>query len=542
MTNEEQNSRHDSGAELSEQERNALLVPNIQRLVDDFHKSEAASATTASPSRIAGRLAGAPAERRRELTADCVKRIAAESPNDIEGHLRLLTLYFLLYHLDRNAYQEHAASHARARENAIRAIEKQFPPTTASFDALDNCVRIIPRLIVRETTQEGMVVVRAFMSRIEQAIRGRRKEIPDFVASRIKAHQAVTKEQEEELAKQINVAEMIGKLNQGPAKRLQLISVGNPPRFGFQHTDGSRWYVDTLDDGAPLVALRQEGHLERMIAMPPERFMEALAANTLSRHVDSARKVAEEEGAKRHREGLQRFDIPHDVPTVRIDLIARAEFDPVAPSQLFSTMLERDILEQRYHAPRGEPPRTFECRPILFTDNPVESIRAELQRASKQYPRGFCVQCNLIAHGTPDRVAFEHAIGAADIAGLLRECGACRHLIVSGVPCFGGGLRQQMQKLFQTKEGRELATRLSLFLQTKPDTVNLATRRGRESPGATLYTYFFILGISQGRTFGEAARMADLETKRIAPIDAEALIDGELFSMSPLPIAITSVG
>ncbi len=98
--------------------------------------------------------------------------------------------------------------------------------------------------------------------------------------------------------------------------------------------------------------------------------------------------------------------------------------------------------------------------------------------------------------------------------------------------------------LEEFKKKPELAERISIFLATKPDTPssNMKLKFNSSIMNSTTGRYYLLLikHLYKGKHFGEAARQADIEAKKIDEWDAEAVINGNLITINK-PISLDNI-
>ena len=78
------------------------------------------------------------------------------------------------------------------------------------------------------------------------------------------------------------------------------------------------------------------------------------------------------------------------------------------------------------------------------------------------------------------------------------------------------------------KQSKDLQSRITLFTQTKGDIPNQMVD---PTAAGTHYYLHFMRALKEGKTWGAAARTADIEVKQYMPLDAEAVIDGRKLVM-----------
>lgn len=277
----------------------------------------------------------------------------------------------------------------------------------------------------------------------------------------------------------------------------------------------SVWRVDFTSPLNPgVVVLRDRDLPQRMVAVYTPEFLQCVNEKRVGELIGRAERAHQSEllGTER----LCSYDFPARGPLAYVRVFPHA-CDEVISSDIFSSMMRADSLKRRYGA-------RMEINPILFTDSPAEALGAEITRlhAGPARPSFFCL--DISNHGERDHIAFPNKITAADLSAIVKEFPGCRFAIRS-FACFGGGLREGFQQAM--RGDADLAARLAVFVQTKPELYNRIT-----VTSGSLYDLALVRELRDPKipTFGAAALLADLQAKLFTELDAEAIIGGELIA------------
>lgn len=284
----------------------------------------------------------------------------------------------------------------------------------------------------------------------------------------------------------------------------------NPERNGTK----TNWLIQGAHDSADIVVFRNTNNRSMMVALTKRELLEALEQSRLPDLVERARKNYREENDEENVKVIESFDLPRNEPVAYVRLFPRTFDNQTIDKGLLTANLMSIAMQRQYPNLRS--------LPILFSDTPkkdlIETIRNQRQQASP--PRHFFI--DVYSHGSRESLDFEQQLTAADIADIVRQFPEC-HFTMNTVACFGGGLNEGIQKEIKTDPA--LRRRLTVFLQTRGNVVNLASFRGEMASDYNVYLIQALLDPNV-RTYGMAARRADVEVKRYMPTDAEAIIQG----------------
>jgi hypothetical protein len=260
-----------------------------------------------------------------------------------------------------------------------------------------------------------------------------------------------------------------------------------------------------------------------LITLPFKTLIEYLEQNRASDLTKTAEVNYRNE--QKNTEQLKTYNLPTKEQSVYLRVFPR-KLDPVVRANLQPSVILCSVLRSRY--PKMETP------PILFTDRPAVELESRIGESYRAGCRFFCL--DFYSHGTPDSLTYKDTLAADQITVLLKQFPQARFQI-STIGCYGGGLRDGFMREFAKHP--DLEKRVSVFLQSKPDTPNKGgfLRKERDNadyPDARSYSTYYYLFLTQallaGKSYGEAAHFADVNSKRYIYTDPEAIIDGRLYS------------
>lgn len=251
-------------------------------------------------------------------------------------------------------------------------------------------------------------------------------------------------------------------------------------------------------------------------------FANAAEKNEEGRFFEEAIKNYESE--ERGKTTLESFDLPANGEIAHIRLFPRS-FDPVIAGNLGGAMVLSRTLSQHY----GE---RLKVRPVLFSDDPVDALTKEIEavRSGGKGPKHFVI--DIFSHGGTNNFRFDTKFTAHELVSVLERFPDCTFTIGT-IACFGAGMRKGMEKEFDRNSS--LQKRVDIFLQTKPNVRNTGPpARNRAEPEESFlgnfYQLHFMRALLEGKTYGQAVREADIETKKKSGLDAEAFINGQFIA------------
>ena len=200
-------------------------------------------------------------------------------------------------------------------------------------------------------------------------------------------------------------------------------------------------------------------------------------------------------------------------------------YDGVVSAALKDSMLLARALELRYGS-------RVQVAPVNFAVNPKLELIKDINAAGGADTFFIDLYC----HGSENHLAFRAGLTARDIVDVAKLYPRAT-FVVNTLACHGGGLREGM--LAQMKNNPELAARITVLTQSKPDALNYLalTERGGGSVkiddlrlASSLFMQRLILNLLDREkfpTFGAAQRDADLYAKKHGWTDAEVVYQGK---------------
>jgi hypothetical protein len=261
------------------------------------------------------------------------------------------------------------------------------------------------------------------------------------------------------------------------------------------------------------------------ISLPTAEMAELLTTKQLDRRLKDVVERYDAEQNPQSRTELRSLNLSPG-KTALISVFSKFHDEVISTTLAPAFLLERALLS-RYG--RG-------CEPqLIFSDSPAAEIRRSVKTALAENPETQDIVLQIHEHGSPKSLQFKEPLTAKDLVAISNEFPAVR-LHVMSIACFGGGLRPELQQ--EIKENPDLAKRLQLYTQTKPnieasvETVGKVPHVLKTEISTTAYMLNLIqhLNNPEIKTFGEAVDKADRESKQQSHNDPEALINGDLHS------------
>ncbi len=419
--------------------------------------------------------------------------------------------------LEKFADQESVGrSRAMAKIKEIEGKRSSTPLEKQTYDFDDALLRNLYELFVEEKSIAGKELYKEALRNSEKEMRTRwSNAMPGILKKR------------SELIRDSMRERITGNGERG----LGLLTKMGVDVSSFSKKDGKLVYVSKGEREHPewtisftdteTVIFRNNTLARGLCAMDLRDFMSIMEKKGLDAQLrQSLQEAKQEESGKG---SMEKYDLPATGKMAHIRLFPGRSRDLIAPANLSSAAFLSSALQQRY----GD---RMMITPLQFTDTPLAHLR-ELVADGHQNGKGISTfVVDIFEHGTREHIDFVKPLTASDLAALAREFPGCTFQI-NTIACFGGGLRAGFQKEFANDP--DLAKRMHVFLQTKPNLSNYIghlENQGGENQWSTLYNVFLALGLSEGKTYGEAAMFADKAVKECSPQDAEALINGKLIS------------
>lgn len=478
-----------------------------------------------------------PAAARSELAHHADAYLSANPPKDFDSQLKWQRHLFVLRACDPCL----AAGYDRAEEQALKSFLDgldSWQKSKTPLRELDISMRKFHQLI-GALGENGQASSLSKMMEIERELGGKQADLMAYVKSsldtsrkrglddRKSSQEAIQSGSKNPVLKYIMTHSVNSEIEKSPDFKSE------KGRWLFQEklADGKKagWIVELdsmfLQLHGRYYALRLASDPNVFVSMSEEEFRGALKGGRLDAKVKEARRTAELE--TKHADALMAYDFPKEGKIGYLRVFPDTH-DKVISATLQSSMLLSAALTHRY----GE--RLDNMQPI-FTGSPTSAITGAIDkaRAGGKGPAFYCI--DLYNHGSPGEVAFDHGMTARDLVAIAKRYPDCRFAFTT-IACFGGGLREGLLSEFKTEleKDPDLKSRVALFTQTKPNVPNYlaAVTTGLSSHPYSSTSYYLhmvdALYDPKCKTFGEAARRADLRTKECLSIDAECVIDGQL--------------
>jgi hypothetical protein len=241
----------------------------------------------------------------------------------------------------------------------------------------------------------------------------------------------------------------------------------------------------------------------------------------IDRMAQEAIRVADEEKTQEYIRAMDGYDLPKNKKIVHISLFdEKKEKMVIAGNTLFTEMLLSDTIRKRYDA---------DIVPVTFTGDPKQALREIVQvKLEENKGKEIHVCVDIFTHGAKDAFEFTKKLSADDILQITKEFPQVT-FTYNTIACYGGGAVPGIMKSQEYQKNKDIQKRLAFFLQTKSTVVNQAARGNTLIE--TVYLIHFIKALNEGKSYGAAAREADIKAKKMTPMDAEAIINGTKYSM-----------
>jgi hypothetical protein len=278
---------------------------------------------------------------------------------------------------------------------------------------------------------------------------------------------------------------------------------------------------DVKITGLDGIALINEKNKKIFIVIPHKELMKLIKNRKFSEIFARAKKNYEKEKAQKSK--LEKFDLPKDKKGAYLRFFP-SKSDDVIASTLQSSGIKAAVLNHRYP--------NLKTKPIIFADNFKKALYSNIKKAYDQGTRFFYI--DVYNHGEKKGLGFKALPNAQDIANIIKKFPDAK-FVFNTIACYVGCLRKGFLKAMQLDP--KLKKQISVFLQTKPDLVNLVSivkkpdlTKSKQFYGySTYYQLFLIKALQEGKTYGQAAVYADQESKKHMYLNPEAIIGGELF-------------
>lgn len=286
--------------------------------------------------------------------------------------------------------------------------------------------------------------------------------------------------------------------------------------------EGENWILEKYTTGANHIVIFNEKNPKIFVVLPWNDIADRLE----NKDFKSVVKMAQE-NYKRENENigeLKSFDLPRDEKISYLRVFPET-YDATVSTAIQGSCILGETLRNNY--------KNLENHPAIFSDYPKAELRKSIEKQYKKGCRYFFL--DIYNHGTEDEIAFREPLKASDFADIIKDFPDAK-FVISTVACHGGGLRKGFLEMF--KDNPELAKRISVFLQAKPNVVNIGGKLGAFSEYqkysdeifSTYYYLFLIEALRGGKSYGEAVIYADQKNKQYIYNDPEAIIQGDLIT------------
>lgn len=282
--------------------------------------------------------------------------------------------------------------------------------------------------------------------------------------------------------------------------------------------ESERWKMEQFRELAPVLYFRSTDPKKPGCVFSIDLIdgLDAIDENPekIGQAADTALETYQREHSTEQTEALKNYDLPSDRNIVHLRVFPK-KYNSVSLKGLHTSMLLSNTLKQRYQD-------AITIRPPIFSDDPEAALRKEIkvlleENGNKQIH--LCI--DIFNHGQKGHFSFEKKLEAKHLIQIAKEFTQCS-FTYNTIACYGAGMMQGMTDDKSFASDPDLQSRLAVFTQSKGDVVNMTAA----SHAVTIYYMHLMRALSEGKSYGEAARRADLEVKIYLPMDAEALIDG----------------
>lgn len=445
----------------------------------------------------------------RQETVEILKQLNNLKPQTFDGYIdwirhaeRLKECDIVLYALRKNEVEKKVGE----------VIKMIHPKGIPSIDQLDAEARKLWILYSVCSFVNVNLCADALKSIEEQMQKKSPKEISAYLDGKIKsAYKIYDAERNQGLQEIYELIEIAVRTN----------NIKGFEKKGNEYFYNSEWKIE--NPGGETVVMRKIQNPNILIAIGTRAFIEVMEEGKVNKFCQEAEENYKDENREMKKETLDNFDLPKD-QKVKYLRIFPGEYDEVTSTEILTSIMMTGILKKKYSQ--------MDIAPIIFTNDPISALTPQLIEAYKNGTRYFSI--DFFSHGSENALLFDKEIKAEDLKKLMERFPDAIFTFGTNA-CFGGGLREGMMKIFEKNPG--LAGRMNIFLQTKPNIENKSavvskTWRYNDLGLATSYYHLqFIKAMNEGKTYGQAARIADIETKKHIHIDAEAMIYGDLITI-----------
>ncbi len=285
--------------------------------------------------------------------------------------------------------------------------------------------------------------------------------------------------------------------------------------------DQEKWDISLNDEH--LIVFRQKNAPQVMFVVMRSMLLDD--AILLEKRAALAEKEYKQTQSGTNQKAMKEYDLPKNVPVAHlrvVDISDGQHFTLTRTGLANSTMLNK-VLQSTH-------PQLI-TRPPLFAgkSNPKEMLHREFESVALQCKgKPFHVCLDVFSHGKENNFRFgDYSLDAKDIVELLQEFPQCT-LTMNTIACYGGGMIEGLMKDKKFQTDKTLQSRLAVFTHAKGDAANIGKMDLNGGMPITDANYLHLMdALLKGKSYGEAAFTADMETMNYAPTDAEAVIHGQ---------------
>lgn len=391
----------------------------------------------------------------------------------------------------------------------------------------------IYNLIDAQSSQDAIQLCTAkFVKWEEQMGKKSATDIPRFVQEQIeKEHKTNNEIRPYMLGRLQKSMQGFAEKDEHSALREQLEEKNGEYFFLSKNKEGGseRWKMEQFSDLVPLLYFRSTDP-KKLGCVFSIDLMDGLDAidehpEKIGQAADTALKTYRQEHSAEQAEALSNYDLPSDRDIFHLRVFPK-KYNGVVLKGLHTSMLLSNTLKQRYKD-------AMTIRPPIFSDDPETGLRQEIKALLEAHDNKRIHLCiDIFNHGQKDHFSFEKQLEAKHLVQIAKEFPQCS-FTYNTIACYGAGMMQGMSNDKSFASDPNLQSRLAVFTQSKGDLVNATAT----SDAVTMYYMHLMRALNEGKSYGEAARRADLEVKMYLPMDAEALINGRKLVMGkPLTV------
>jgi hypothetical protein len=415
-----------------------------------------------------------------------------------------------------------------ARLNALSKktnLKKDLTDPLTQLDA--RLVKLYELMGVQTLPECRQLCIEQFSAWEQQMNEKNTKDIPSFLRKQVEIAKGKEKDWLRPIMKDAmkRTLDRFADNGEYPKVRAKLEEKNGEYFYVSKNSDGKTrtWKVEIYSEGGALLYFRSQDKAESGLVFAIN-MMDGLDGlendpQQIDKKADEAVATYQKEHGKEQQDTLNNYDLPKDRKIAHIRLFPQT-YDGIVSKGLQSSMLLSTALKTRYK-------EAFIGRPPLFSDEPEKALRQEIQdvlKANGGKAAHFCI--DVFSHGSKDHFVFEKQLQAKDVVQIAKDFPQCT-FTYNTIACYGAGMMKGTLENTDFATDKGLQSRLAVFTQSKGDIPNLPAY----STAVTMYYVHLMQALNDGKSYGEAHRIADIEVKKYLPVDAEAIIDGKKLVM-----------